>query len=340
MNYKGINYDVGTSTTHGTLSRERFDPQLVRREMQIIKSDLHCNAIRISGVSIERLKLAANYALERGLDVWFSPTLPNATESETLKYFADCAQAAETLRQQSPNLVLLTGVELTAFMRGLLEGETPMERLGTLIHPFRLIKSTLQKGSFHKNLNSFLRKATTRIREHFHGRLAYASGPWEEVDWSLFDFVGIDYYRDAMNKKFYEQNLVKYFKHGKPVVVTEFGSCTYRGAEEKGGYGWAIVDWGKSPPQLKGDFLRDERIQADHIVELLEIFKKANVEGAFVFTFVSPGYPYHQQPLIDLDMASYSVVKTYVDQQGVTYKGMPWEPKESFLKLADFYARL
>jgi hypothetical protein len=36
-------------------------------------------------------------------------------------------------------------------------------------------------------------------------------------------------------------------------------------------------------------------------------------------------------------MASYSVVKTYMDQKGVTYEDMPWEPKESFFKLADYY---
>jgi hypothetical protein len=31
------------------------------------------------------------------------------------------------------------------------------------------------------------------------------------------------------------------------------------------------------------------------------------------------------------------VVKSYLDRKGVTYKDMPWEPKESFFRLADFY---
>lgn len=338
MNYKGINYDVGTSTTHGTLSRENFDPLIIRREIEIIKSDLYCNAIRISGESIERLELTARFALEQGLEVWFSPSLPNATEQETLKYFAECAQIAEKLRQQSPNIVFITGVELSAFMRGLLEGDTPMKRLGTLMNPFKLIRSTILKGSFHKNLNTFLLKATTLIREHFHGKISYASGSWEDVDWESFDFVSIDYYRDSFNRKVYEQNLLKYFKHGKPVIITEFGCCTYRGAEDKGGYGWAIVDWSKSPSQIKGEFIRDEETQANYIIELLKIFKETKVDGAFAFTFISPSYPYHQNPLYDLDMASYSVVKTYTDKNGITYKDMSWEPKESFFKLADFYA--
>jgi hypothetical protein len=37
-------------------------------------------------------------------------------------------------------------------------------------------------------------------------------------------------------------------------------------------------------------------------------------------------------------MASYSVVKTHADPPAATYKDMPWEPKESFFKLADYFA--
>ena len=338
MNYKGINYDIGTPTTHGTLSRETFDPLVIQREIEIIRNDLHCNAVRISGQDVQRLILAGNFALQQGLEVWFSPSLPDATVEETLEYFNECAQAAEQLRQQSPKVVFLTGLELTAFMRGFLEGDTPMKRLGTLMNPLRLIKSTIVKGSYHKNLNAFLLRAVSLVRERFHGQITYASGPWEEVDWSPFDFVGVDYYRDAMNKKFYQKNLHTFFKHDKPVVITEFGCCTYRGAEDKGGYGWAVVDWSKTPPQLKRDFIRDETTQANYLIELLDIFEKEKVEGAFAFTFVSSSYPYHENPLYDLDMAGYGVVKTYEDPIGETYKDMPWEPKESFFKLANYYS--
>lgn len=337
MNYKGINYDAGVSTTHGTLSRETFDPQIVRREIEIIQNDLHCNAIRISGQDIERLILAGNFAIQQGLDVWFSPSLPDATEEETLKYFAECARAAEDLRKQSPTTVFVTGVELTAFMRGLLEGDTPMQRLSTLMNPLRLIKSTITKGSFHKNLNLFLSKAVEVVRQHFQGRITYASGPWEEVDWSPFDFVGVDFYRDAMNKKAYEKNLHGYLKHGKPVVITEFGCCTYQGAEDKGGYGWAVVDWSKTPPELKQEFTRDETGQANYLIELLRLFEREKVEGAFAFTFVSPSYPHSEERIHDLDMASYGIVKSYASQKGSTYKNMPWEPKEAFFELAQYY---
>jgi len=287
---------------------------------------------------MERLALAGGFAIQQGLEVWFSPSLPDATPEETLKYFTECAQAAESLRQQSSRIVFITGVELSAFMQGLLEGDTSMRRLSTLINPLRLIKSTIIKGSFHKNLNVFLAKAVALVREQFHGRVSYASGPWENVDWSPFDFVSVDYYRDTMNKKVYEKNLQAYFKHGKPVVITEFGCCTYRGAEDKGGYGWAVVDWNKNPPQLKQELQRDESIQANTLIDLLQIFGREKVEGAFAFTFVSPSYPYHPNPLYDLDMASYSVVKSYADCTGNAYQNMRWEPKESFFELAQFYS--
>jgi hypothetical protein len=338
MNRKGINYDTGTPTTHNTSSRPTFDPQTVELEMKVIKNDLHCTSIRISGIDLSRLTLAAKYAFEQGLEVFFSPSLHDLSQAQALVYFSQSAEAAEHLRQINPNIVLVTGVELTAFMSGFLEGDTPMQRLSTLMNPFKLIKSTIFKGSYHKNLNTFLARATTTVRQHFKGPLTYASGPWEEVDWQLFDFVGVDYYRDAMNKLVYQKNLRAYFKPGKPVIITEFGCCTYQGAADKGGYGWAIVDWTKSPPQLKRDFVRDESGQARYLTDLLQVFEAEQVDGAFVFTFVSPSYPYNENPAYDLDMASYSLVKSYPDRTGIAYPHLPWEPKESFHKLANYYS--
>jgi hypothetical protein len=321
MHRQGINYDVGTLTvSKESSSRENFDPLIVQREIEIIKNDLHCTAIRIAGQGLTRLLLASEYALRQGLEVWFSPRWIDATQQEMLAYLAQCAQAAEHLRQQSPQMVFVVGCELTFFLQGLVEGNTALERMQTFMKPWRLLKSTLVKGPFNTRLNAFLARATAVVRERFHGPLTYASGPWEAVDWTPFDFVGIDYYRDASNASSYQQTLRKYFTHGKPVVILEFGCCTYQGAQAKGGYGWAIVDRTTTPNQLQGAYVRDEQGQA-----------------TYVFTFVMPSYPYHDDPRYDLDMASYSLVKTYVNHMGRTYHDMPWEPKESFQQVADSY---
>jgi hypothetical protein len=57
---------------------------------------------------------------------------------------------------------------------------------------------------------------------------------------------------------------------GKPLAITEFGTCAYLGAPEAGGMGWDIVDYAKDPPEIKGDLVRGERVQAAYLTDLLE----------------------------------------------------------------------
>jgi hypothetical protein len=57
------------------------------------------------------------------------------------------------------------------------------------------------------------------VRRVFGGPLTYASLPWETVDWGLFDFVGVDHYRDVRIRERYVVEPL--FDSGKPVVVTE-----------------------------------------------------------------------------------------------------------------------
>ncbi len=73
MRAKGITYDTGF-VRDGRNSRERFDPALAERELRIIRDDLHCNAVRVTGGDPDRLELAATLAADLGLEVWFSPT--------------------------------------------------------------------------------------------------------------------------------------------------------------------------------------------------------------------------------------------------------------------------
>lgn len=264
--------------------------------------------------------------------------LVDADERRTLEYLIECAVAAERLRLRSPHIVLVIGCELSIFMQGLIAGDTAFERMRTMMNPLKLIASTIRSGSFHRKLNAFLAKAAREVRNHFHGQLTYASGPWENVNWEPFDFVSVDYYRDALSSRTFREKLRTYFRHGKPVVVTEFGCCTYKGADAKGGYGWAIVDRSVMPNRLKGEYERDEEGQARYVTELLSLFREGGVEGAFCFTFVMPSYPYSYDPRFDLDMASYGVVRYMPDGGGTAFAGVPWEPKRSFAALAEFYA--
>jgi hypothetical protein len=67
MRANGISYDTGF-VRDGRTSREDWDPEVVRRELRIIRDDLGCNAVRVMGGDPERLELAAGYAAELGLE--------------------------------------------------------------------------------------------------------------------------------------------------------------------------------------------------------------------------------------------------------------------------------
>jgi hypothetical protein len=242
MNYmerKGVCYDVGR-VMMGDNWCPIFDPKVVHRELEIIKKDLHCNAVRICGLDINRLMITAEDALKQGLEVWLSPEIWDKSPEETLKYITNAAAVAEKLRKQWPDkLVFLVGSELTLFMQGILKGKNFFERMGS---PLSLWWRLKVLGTHNKLLNAFLAKVNTSVREVFHGQVTYASAPIERVDWSLFDFVCLDYYRGKQNRYSYGQRLERHFTHGKSVIITEMGLCTYQGAEDKGGRGFMIVD--------------------------------------------------------------------------------------------------
>jgi len=92
-------------------------------------------------------------------------------------------------------------------------------------------------------------------------------------------------------------------------------------------------------PRLKGEYVRDEAFQARELIETLGILDAAGVDGAFVFTFLTQIFPYDDNPRYDLDMGSSSLVKSYDGKHGTTYPDMPWEPKESFKAVAEYFAK-
>src|SRR6266498_57378 len=94
MRRKGINYDVGIEFHRDYVSRPNFDTSIMKRELEIIQQDLHCNAVRISGTDLDRLMIAAEEALKQGLEVWLSPHLHDYDPQMTLAYTAQCAAAA------------------------------------------------------------------------------------------------------------------------------------------------------------------------------------------------------------------------------------------------------
>jgi hypothetical protein len=83
--------------------------------------------------------------------------------------------------------------------------------------------------------------AVEAVRGQFGGPLTCAAATWEPVDWSRFDIVSVDAYRDARKADSFRADLRKRIALGKPVVATEFGCCAYAGAAGRGGLGWDIA---------------------------------------------------------------------------------------------------
>lgn len=335
MQGKGINYDTGVSPG-GKITRDAFDSATVAREMQIIADDLHCTAVRITGADPARLSIAAEHAVAHGLEVWFSPFPCEMTAEQMRPYFQDCADRAEALRQHGGNVVLVTGCELSLFAAEFFPGESAYARLAAAMSGDPAHEELL--SSLPARLNAFLADTVKDARERFGGQVTYASGPWEDIDWDPFDIVAVDAYRSADNTDTFAAQLQAHLAHGKPVVATEFGCCTYRGAGARGGMGWAIIDKLADPPRLDGEYVRDESEQVAYLQELLAILAQVGVNSAFWFTFANYDKPSDPDPRFDLDMASYGLVRVLDSGHGTTYPDMQWEPKAAFHALARTYS--
>ena len=96
MKRKGVSYDVGC--VMGGSWRPDYDPRRVPRELEIIKQGLHCTAMRISGLDLDRLMTAAESALQQRLEVWLSPQLWNKSPELTLAYLTRAVERFEKLR--------------------------------------------------------------------------------------------------------------------------------------------------------------------------------------------------------------------------------------------------
>jgi hypothetical protein len=324
MRGRGINYDTGF-TIGGHNSRQVFDPVQAGREMRVIARELHCNAVRVSGDNPARLSVAARLAASEGLEVWFAPFPCDLPPAGNLEMLAECAGLAEQVREGGAQVVFVAGGELSLFGSGFVPGQVFTDRIPSL--------GRADMGAVCARLSGHLADVAAEVRRRFGGKVTYAAGPWEEIDWAPFDIVSFDGYRDAGNRGYFPGSIRRLFRHGKPVAITEFGCCPYRGAADRGGLGWAIIDYEAVPPRLDGDYVRDEGEQVRYLNELLDVFSGAGVDSAFWFSFAGFGLPRHDDPRRDLDLASYGVVSVLDDN------GTDWRPRESFHALAAAYGK-
>jgi len=331
LRHRGVNYDTGTNyLADGVLSRQTLPDDVMAGEIRAIRDRLRCNAIGIYGTDLDRLVRCATVALRDGLSVWLQPRLINAGPQQTLAHLAEAARAAEELRKRYSAVTLNVGCELSIFSAGIIPGASYGDRGARLT----TVRGWPLLPWFNQKLNRLLAEAATVARADFHGQVTYGGGLWERVDWKPFDIVGLDYYRVPFNRSRYARNLRRFHRYGKPVVIVEFGCGSFIGAADKGPTAHELIDWSGSVPQIRTALDRSERIQAEQIADMLDIYDAADVAGAFVFEFIEHSHPHVADPRYDLDMAGYGIVKVLPDDHTGTYR---WEPKLAFHEIARRY---
>ncbi|NEB04366.1 abortive phage infection protein [Streptomyces sp. SID13726] len=324
----GVVHTVGAGETPGTA----WSDARMRADIRAVRDGLHADTVDVTGDGVERLTATAAEAAERGLHVWLQPTLGDAPRRDILDHLAETGRFAERLRRQGAGVELSAGCEFWLFVPGILPGDTVLERVENRM------KGNYGPVRMQRELDRFTAKAAQVGRSVFHGRLSYAAAQDDVVDWSLFDVIGIDYYSYFRQRQDYVRELRQYQRWGKPVAITEFGTCTFRGAPEAGGMGWNIVDYDKDPPEIRGNVVRSERTQARYLTGLLDVFESMDLYAAMAFEFVTADAPHRpDDPLHDLDMASYSITKAIKDRPDDPGSGWHWEPKEAFHALAARY---
>ncbi|MFE0100830.1 abortive phage infection protein [Streptomyces sp. NPDC059009] len=333
LTHRAVMYDTGTDYSgDGALTREVWSDRYLHDELHAIERQLHCNSVVISGSRVERLTETARAALERGLHVWVQPRLFDRPQREILDHLARTAREAECLRAaHGPETILVIGCEYILFTPGIVPGRTFMDRIAYLTeggYDFEVIL---------RRLNAFVHKAVAVARRHFHGRITYGASEmeWASVDWSLFDIVGLDYYTYHRDQAGHTKDLAPHRRWRKPIMILEFGCCTYRGAAKRGGDGWDAVDLESEVPRLRPGIVRDEREQAEHIAHMMEVFEAEGLFGASPYEFMAPDMPHlADDPVHDLDTAAYGLVKMVRRDWGDPKSPYHWEPKQSFHALA------
>lgn len=183
-------------------------------------------------------------------------------------------------------------------------------------------------------LRAFLRELATLARARFGGPLSYGAGEWESVDWSVFDVVGLDLYREASNRSRFAADVRAHVQRGKPVYVFEFGCCAYVGADDVASQAFAVLREEDGELRVPATLVRDEDVQARYLDELFDVFAEAGVHATFVWAFSEPELTRSEDPTHDLDLASYGIVAV---APGAVDSPEVWYPKRAFHTVARRY---
>lgn len=286
MKIKGINYNTGYKDGSFDITLDEIEKQLT-----IIKKDLNANSIGILGSDTKHIIEVSKLALEMGLNIWVKPRYVNKTVKETIPLLIELSKATDILREEfdKKEVIFVVATELSLDAKGIFEGDSYMDRIETASSYWKEVKTPDKRQGYwavtedeQNNLSLALKKIVEAVKENFKGKITYAAGNWEKVDWSLFDIVSDNLYLSRhMSADDYFKILLKLKEHNKPVVLTEFGTASCDGATISGADAWIEV-------MDNPDIDVNEKEQVKGIKIQLDLIKKSDIDGCFVWTFFEP----------------------------------------------------
>nr|WP_246180908.1 hypothetical protein [Nocardia ninae] len=146
-------------------------------------------------------------------EVWFSPFPCELSAAQLLPYFADCADRADAVGAE----VFVADCELSLFGAGFLPGADTLARIETFNSGD--LAALASMADANARINATLADVTTIVRKRFRGRLTYAAGTWEDINWGpSTSSVPMP---PAIPVTPYRQGLAVLHAQGKPIAVTE-----------------------------------------------------------------------------------------------------------------------
>lgn len=316
MKFKGVNYNAGIDYNQCGEDKE-INIKKFLLDLKWIKR-MNCNSIRLYGSHNGKLLRYSKLALKNGFIVWASPRYIGKNKDETLRLLLDFSKQLEKMRH-SDNVFLIIGNEFTIDMWGLVVGNTQMQRAMN----YKDAKSDV--------LNRILSKFIPEIRNIFGGKITYAALITENIDYSLFDYIGLNYYWYYGNMFNYVSRLKNLSKeYHKKIIVTEFGTCCYKFASILDGAAYYPIQELKlhEKPILNRLIIRDEKEQVKYLRRCFKKFEKADVEGTFIFDFAEKWKTFIPNKKC-MDLASFGIMRQYPDGR--------IEPKLAFNYVKEYY---
>ncbi len=279
LKYKGIGYFAGNLPgwpSSPTPSRDRME-----RELEIIRDDLGCNAVRIvAGGSYEdNLIECGKLAVDLGFDrIFICPRYMDETMEKTIERIGAFGGRVRDLKEISESIVYMVGNEFPLDTFDMIGGGGYYARVANMNKDW---------GRVVKMLPAMMREIIRVCREKYGYPISYAAIvkevdliPWSDpafesvgVNAYLMEYYGWDNWR--VRKLFGGLKLYR-----KPIHSTEWGCMSYTDAGRYGAMAALHFSSGRG---------YDEDEQANYIDRYCRMLNQTGIDGSFYIDYFETG---------------------------------------------------